>query len=694
VAFAPQLPDVEAQLLSGSHDQSAKVWSLKDYEEFQVFGAPVFTGHQDAILGATFSPDNKSLVSASRDRTARLWNLTSGASNGLQQGHEYLATAAAFFRNGKKFSTAAADDTTRIWDVETGMNIVTLHETGCSGAAVLSDDETRILTGGREPAGDNYAAKLWDAETGKLLRYFPLHKSEVTAVAISRDGRYVFAGDAQGCCCLWEANGTLRWENKAGHSRDVKAAAFLPDGSRVLTASSDHTVVQWEVATGKSSDALNLRHPDAVTSLALAADGQRAVTTCADQVLRLWDVANAVPLKSQKAQENETLNTAQFSPDARWIVTTSTVDEAPAGRGEAAVAAAATPAKHGATGLGYVVRVRDAENLNEVVGQTDMAALLANVNSSHAGAQRAATIWTAIFTPQGDGLLTVGGDEARLWDIATGWEKMAFSRQGAVASARFSPDGKHVVTSSWDKAVRIWNAETGRPERKLEGHTGSVNDAAFSPDGKTIVTAGNDKIAILWDVADGKILRTFKGHAGPIYCAVLFNTADGAKRLLTASQDGTVRIWDVETGQTLATLSGHHKQAVLCVAVAEDGSRILTGGEDNVTILWSLADNRASEVFRLEGHTAPVTSVAFSPDTSRAITGSRDNTAKLWELKGGKELMTLKGHSQEVTTVAFSTDGKTVLTGGADGTIVVWPAVDWKAAPPVNRPGQPVASSR
>ncbi|MGA2254875.1 MAG: protein kinase, partial [Thermoguttaceae bacterium] len=82
VAFAPQLPDVEAQLLTGSHDQSAKVWNLKDYEEFHVFGAPVFAGHQDAILGAAFSPDNKSFVSASRDRTAKIWNLSSGASNG------------------------------------------------------------------------------------------------------------------------------------------------------------------------------------------------------------------------------------------------------------------------------------------------------------------------------------------------------------------------------------------------------------------------------------------------------------------------------------------------------------------------------------------------------------------------------------------------------------------------------------
>ena len=142
--------------------------------------------------------------------------------------------------------TAAGDDTTRVWDVETGMNIVTIHETGSSGAAALSGDDSQILTGGKNPSGDDYAAKLWDAGSGKLLGCFPMHSAEITAVAISHDGRYVFAGDAQGCCTLWERNGKLCWENKTGHIRDVKSASFLPDGRRVLTASSDHTVIQWE----------------------------------------------------------------------------------------------------------------------------------------------------------------------------------------------------------------------------------------------------------------------------------------------------------------------------------------------------------------------------------------------------------------------------------------------------------------
>jgi WD40 repeat protein len=674
LAFAPQLPDVEAQLLTGSHDQTAKIWNLKDYEEFRVFGAPVYAGHQDAILGASFSPDNHSFVSASRDRTARLWSLASSASSSFQQGHEYLATAAAFFRNGKKFITAAADDTTRIWDVETGMNTLTIHETGSSGAAALADDETKILTGGKSLAGSDYAARLWDAGSGKLLRCYPMHQAEITAVAISRDGRFIFAGDALGCCTLWESSGKLCWEHKSGHIRDVKAAAFLPGGRRILTASSDHTVVQWDVATGKSDNALNLRHPDAVTSLAISADGDRAVTTCADRLVRLWDVEHAAVLKSAAGKANEVFNTVQFSPDARWVVTTSTISEQRGRETEAPGAGLAAPPARG-----YAVRVRNAADLKEVAGQAGIAGLLANINSGRgqAGTDRAATIWTAVFAPHGDGLLTVGGDQACLWDIATGREKMVFNRQGAIASAHFSPDGQRVVTSSWDRAARIWNVKSGLPERKLQGHSSSVNDAEFSPDGKSIITASNDKTAILWDADSGRILHTFRGHTGAIHRGLLFRAAAGGLRLVTASQDGTVRIWDVETEKTVAILTGHHDRAILAIAVSHDGSRMLTGGEDNTATLWSLAGDRAEELFRLEGHTAAVTSVDFSPDGSRAITGSRDDTAKLWELQGGKELMTLKGHSQEVTAAAFSEDGTKVLTGGADGTIVVWPSVDW-----------------
>jgi WD40 repeat protein len=68
-------------------------------------------------------------------------------------------------------------------------------------------------------------------------------------------------------------------------------------------------------------------------------------------------------------------------------------------------------------------------------------------------------------------------------------------------SAAFSPDGKRIVTASWDNTARLWEADTGKPiGEPLTGHAGPVWSAAFSPDGKRIVTASWDKTARLWRI--------------------------------------------------------------------------------------------------------------------------------------------------------------------------------------------------
>ena len=74
-------------------------------------------------------------------------------------------------------------------------------------------------------------------------------------------------------------------------------------------------------------------------------------------------------------------------------------------------------------------------------------------------------------------------------------------------SAAFSPDGKRIVTASWDKTARIWDAATGKPiGEPLKATKDWVNSAAFSPDGKRIVTASVDKTARIWDAVSGKAI--------------------------------------------------------------------------------------------------------------------------------------------------------------------------------------------
>ena len=143
---------------------------------------------------------------------------------------------------------------------------------------------------------------------------------------------------------------------------------------------------------------------------------------------------------------------------------------------------------------------------------------------------------------------------------------------------------------------------------------------------------------------------------------------DGS-RIVSGSDDNTIRLWDTQSGDNIATLEGH-SGSVRSVAFSPDGSRIVSGSDDNTIRLWDTqsGDNIAT----LEGHSFRVNSVAFSPDGSRIVSGSDDNTIRLWDTQSGDNIATLEGHSFRVNSVAFSPDGSRIVSGSDDNTIRLW----------------------
>ncbi len=216
-----------------------------------------------------------------------------------------------------------------------------------------------------------------------------------------------------------------------------------------------------------------------------------------------------------------------------------------------------------------------------------------------------AAVTDARFSSDGRYLLTASRDGvARLWDIASGEVITAFrGHLGQVTSAAFSPTGGQIATASTDRTARIWNLDTGRTITVLVGHTGVVNDAAFSPDGELLVTGGADRTVRVWNLASGALL-TNPIQLSAVVSQVVF-LENGEIGVLTA--DGAER-FDMRTGLSVGPWS-------------QDGSPQFTrlpGG--------ALAVQHAGAAVTLYGHAAPATVADVRAD--RAVTVSADGTAR------------------------------------------------------------------
>jgi WD40 repeat protein len=277
-------------------------------------------------------------------------------------------------------------------------------------------------------------------------------------------------------------------------------------------------------------------------------------------------------------------------------------------------------------------------------------------------------VFAVSFAFDGNRVVSGSWDKSlRIWEAESGeCIRVLTGHENLVTSVALSPDGRKIVSGSNDNTVRIWDGESGECLRVLTGHENWVTSVALSPDGNRVVSGCGDKSLRIWDAESGECLQVLTGHENMVNSVVV--SPDG-RRIVSGSSDTTLRIWDIESGECLRLLKGQNP--VIAVSVTSDGKRIISGsGGSNMLRIWDMESGKCLHL--LEGHEDLVTSLATTPEGRIIISGSQDQSLRIWELESGKCLRVIKGHEGWINAVSVTLDGSRVVSGSSDTTLRIW----------------------
>ena len=630
--------------------------------------------HDAGATWAAFSPKGDRIVTASYDKTARIWNVSDGLAMAVLKGHEGALERASFSPDGGRVVTAARDSTVRVWDAKSGAQLFVLQQPGNSPTAKFSPDGTRLLTASDDA---NHALSIWDARNGANI--LTLKGGGTSFADFSPDGRSFAAGQGASLTLgIWntETAGQIRKWRTPAWPDDV---VFSPDGNRLLVTSwAPYTYGEisrlWDVSKGTEVAALG-GHKSDTRSGTFSHDGRLATTVSIDGTARLWDGLTG-KLRSVLGEETPGLRLTDVTPYPRDQEVNSAFS-----RDDKFLATASVDGG---------VRVWDVDNASLLTSLSGHHALVEHVEfspaddtlltASHDGTAR---LWDidgiltnelrhkypptfAILSPDNVHLVAGGGDSvAHLWDVAGSRETAQLETHEPLQGAAFSPDGHRLATATLRGEILIWDVESGRQLERLEMRRGAVVSVQFSPDGKLVESASLAGVAQLWGSDGGGESATLKTSA-TLPNAVF--SPDG-RLVLTATSDNIAHLLRTD-GTELRTLVGH-RNGVTSAAFSPNGLLVATGSLDHTARIWSLADGSALEV--LQGHDEPLTDVAFSPDGQSLLTASRDGTARIWNVADGTRKAVLRGHRGAVESARFSPNGiYIVTTSSKDRTVRLW----------------------
>jgi WD40 repeat protein len=237
----------------------------------------------------------------------------------------------------------------------------------------------------------------------------------------------------------------------------------------------------------------------------------------------------------------------------------------------------------------------------------------------------------------------------------------AISRTKWITALVISPDGKHLISGADDQTVKIWELETGRLIRTLQGHSDAISSVAISPDGKKIASSSDDKTVKLWDFETGNLLHSFEEFT-PDSSEVQPDSSEVQPDSSEVQPDSSeVKLVAFPDNQTLIAV-GHRPNP-------DNEEQIIKTIER-----WTL-EKEYKRLDPLTGGLGKVHVAAFEPKEQLvAVASEESNRVDLWHLGSGKKLASLRGNFPDIQTITFGAndDGQWVAISGNYPAVDLW----------------------
>jgi WD40 repeat protein len=514
--------------------------------------------------------------------------------------------------DGRLVALGGDDTTIRIWELDSGKLVRTLvgHDRDIRALSWSPDGGTIASTGGTDRT-----VRLWNASTSMPLRVFKGFKDDTELVQWSADGSVLAAaGGASGWIWLWRSD-TQQGGQLTEMGEEVLAIDWSPDGRSLAVATRNKAVSIIDVESGKAT----AKFGDDQNSPYFARwspDGTRlAVGTHADASVyempsgkRLWNIA-------------ERGFDGCWSPDGTQLVLVLPNEV-------------------------QVFGVADWKKLQSFsVYEYEMQWL---------GADR---------------VLVLNDTDLSCWQPSTG--KQLFRRQLGGHWPPVYSGNQPLVTGLGTPTLALWDRDSGRKLRSLDGDQATINSVAWARKGDLLAAVADDKTVRVWDAGAGKLLHTLD-HKPHDVTAIAWS-AD-SKLLASGTSDAAIRLWDA-SGKDRGALKGHAKP-VAALAWSPRGNLLASGGDDNVVKLWNVA---ASKADRDIPTSSEVHVLAFSPNGAMLAGGTADAAVQLWQVAGGKKInvdIKYDAEGSGIAALSWSTDGKVLAVGRENAVGQLW---DWQA---------------